>query len=255
MAETGLKILFVYDTDDSRCHLEEILRTSDIDEFRLECVPSHLIVQGDAINLAHDVCIVESVGFRATQLILTLKGVLSCPIIVLTWDSGEEVLNALRSGAADCLIRNHLTPAKVEESILAAIEQARRLDTLSRYERWYLSLMENSPDLIFTQDLDGRIESINPAVEAITGYSQDEIIGMNIRQLVAAEYQELVKSRYEQMLADHRPTSREVVIVAKNRQRIPVQMSSHLIYKHGAPVGIQGMMRAHHNVVSLRAAG
>jgi PAS domain S-box-containing protein len=255
MADASLKILLVYDNDDSRCHFEEILRTSDIDEFRLESVPSHLIVQGEAINLAHDVCIVESIGFRASQLILNLKAVLSCPIIVLTWDSGQEVLSALRSGAADCLIRNQLTPAKVEESIFAAIEQKRHLDTLSQYERWYLSLVENSPDLIFTLDLEGKFQSLNRAVETITGYTQDEVIGMNIRQLVAAEYQELVRSRFEQMLADHRPSSRELVLVAKNWQRIQVQMSSHLIYKHGSPVGVQGMMRVHHNVVSLRATG
>jgi PAS domain S-box-containing protein len=255
MADHSLKILLVYDSDDSRCHLEEILRTSDIDAFRLESVPSHLIVQGEPINLGQDVCIVESVGFRANQLILTLKVALNCPIIVLTWDSGQEVLGALRSGAADCLIRNQLTPARVEESIFAAIEEARHLDTLSRYERWYLSLVENSSDLIFTQDLDGKFESINRAVEAITGYTQDEVIGMNIRQLVAPEFQELVRRRYEQMLADHRPSSRELVIVAKNWQRIQVQMSSHLIYKHGSPVGVQGMMRVQHNVVSLRATG
>jgi PAS domain S-box-containing protein len=255
MADKGLKILLVYDNDESRSHIEETLRTSDIEQFRLESVPVHLIEKGAAKNLNHDVCILESIGLQATQLLLTLKAFLNCPIIVLTWDSGTEVLRALRAGAADCLIRNKLTPAQLEESIFAAIDQARHLDLLNQYERWYLSLVENTSDLIFTQDLEGTLTSINRAVESITGYTQDEVIGMNIGQLVAGEYQELVRRRHEQMLADHRTYERELVIVSKNWQRIPVQMSSHLIYKHGTPVGVQGIMRLHHNVVTLRAAG
>ena len=255
MADPSLKILLIFDNDESRCHIEEILRISDIDEFRLESVHVQLIAQGEAINLNHDVCIVESIGLLATQLLLTLKGVLSCPIIVLTWDSGTEVLNALHAGAADCLIRNKLGPAQLEESIFAAIDQARHIDLLDQYERWYLSLVENSSDLIFTQDLQGKFTSINRAVESITGYTQDEVIGMNIRQLVAPEYQELVKRRHDQMLADHRICDREVEIVSKTWQRITVKMSCHLIYKHGTPVGVQGTMRVQHNVVSLRATG
>ena len=255
MTVSRLKILLVFDNDDSRSHVEEILRTSDIDEFRLESVPVQLIAQGEAINLDHDVCILESVGFRATQLIQTLKAALSCPIIVMTWDSGTEVLSALRAGAADCLIRNKVSSAQLEEAICSAIEQSRHLDRLGQYERWYLSLVENSKDLIFTQDLHGTFTSINKALESITGYTQDELIGMNIRQLVAPEYQEVIKRRYEEMLADHRICARELVIVSKNWQRIQVQMSSHLIYKHGTPVGVQGLMRVEHKVVSLRVAG
>ena len=255
MADASLKILLVYDNDESRCHIEEILRTSDIDEFRLESVPVQLIAEGEAINLNHDVCIVESIGMQVTQLLLTLKAGLSCPIIVLTWDSGTEVLNALRAGAADCLIRNKLNSAQLEESIFAAIDRARHIDLLSQYECRYLSLVENSSDLIFTQDLQGTFTSINRAVESITGYTQDEVIGMNIRQLVAPEYQELVRRRQEQMLADHRICDRELVLVSKNWQRITVQMSSHLIYKHGTPVGVQGTMRAQAKFVSLRATG
>jgi PAS domain S-box-containing protein len=255
MAETGLNILIVYDNDESRCQLEEILHTSDIETFRLESVPAHLVMQETALNSNHDICIIESVGLCATQLIQALKVVLNCPIIVLTWDSGSEVLQALRAGATDCIIRNHLTPAALEQSIFSSIDQAQHRNALDQYERWYLGLVENSEDLIFTQDLNGTFNSINRMVERLTGYTQDEVIGMNIRQLVAPEYQELMRQRYQQMFADHRPCNRELVIVSKHWQRVQVQITSHLIYKHGSPVGIQGTMRVHHNVVSLRATG
>jgi hypothetical protein len=155
MLDQSLKVLLVYDSPDSRIQIEEVLNNSDIDEFRLECIPSELIIQGGSYNHVPDVCLVESIGQRATQLIMTLKTTLHCPIIVITWNSGDEVLNALHCGATDCLIRNQLTAPRLEEAIFAAVEQARTLANLGKYERWYLSLLENTSDLIFTQDLEG----------------------------------------------------------------------------------------------------
>ena len=254
MVEQSLKILLVYDDLETRNQIEETLRISDIEKFRLESVPSQVIIQGDSVLNYHDVCIVESVGQRASQLILTLKAVLDCPIVAVTWDSGSEVLNALHCGAYDCLIRNHLTPAKLEESICAVLDKARNLDQLGQYERWYLGLVENSSDLIFTQDLTGIFTSINRVVETLTGHQQDEVVGMHLRQIVAPEYAEVVWSSHLGMLEDRRPIRRELSILSKSRQRIPVQMSNHLVYKHGAPVGVQGVMRARLQVVSLRAA-
>ena len=254
MLDHSLRILLVYDSNDSRSYLEQILTSSDIEEFRLECVPAQRIIQGDSTQRTHDVCIVESIGERATQLILSLKATLNCPILVLTWNSGSEVLNALHCGASDCLIRNELTAAKLEEAIIAVVDQARTLETLSRYERWYLSLVENSSDLIFTQDLEGNFSSINPAVEKLTGYSQDEIVGMNFRQIVAPEYTDLVWKSILRMLEDRRPSNRELAIVSKNWRRIPVRMSTHLVYEFGNPIGLQGVMRAQGRRVLLRAA-
>jgi PAS domain S-box-containing protein len=254
MVEQSLKILVVYDDLETRNQIEETLRTSDIDEFRLESVSSQVIIQGDSVRNCHDVCIVESVGQRASQLIKSLKALLDCPIVAVTWDSGTEVLNALHCGASDCLIRNHLTPAKLEESICAVLDTARNLDELGKYERYYLGLVENSSDLIFTQELNGIFSSINRVIETLTGHRQDEVIGMHIRQLVAPEYVDVVWSSHLGILEDRRPIKHDLSLLSKSRQRIPVQMSRHLVYRHGAPVGLQGVMRARFQVVSLRAA-
>ena len=250
----SLRILLVYDSTDSKSHIEQILRASDIEEFRLSCIPAELIIQGDTQHQIPDVCLVESIGQRASQLILTLKATLKCPIIVLTWNSGDEVLNALHCGATDCLIRNQLTAARLEEAIFATVEQARTLATLGQYERWYLSLVENSSDLIFIQDLEGNFSSINRAAERLTGYTQDEIVGMNFRQIVAPEYADNVWKSTLRMLEDRRPSSRELVIVSKHWERIPVRMSTHLVYEFGKPIGLQGVMRAQGKTVLLRAA-
>ena len=255
MSEPSLKVLLVYDSPDSKNQVEQVLNSSDIDEFRLECVPSELIIQDGSHKLVPDVCLVESIGQRAAQLITTLKATLQCPIIVITWNSADEVLNALHCGATDCLIRNQLTAPRLKEALFAAVEQARTLANLGQYERWYLSLLENTSDLIFTQDLEGNFSSINRAVEELTGYTQDEILGMNFRQIVAPEYAELVWKSTVRMLEDRRPSSRDLAIISKTWRRIPVRMSSHLVYELGKPIGVQGIMRAQGRTVLLRAAG
>ena len=252
MRNQRLSVLLVYDNIDSKSVIEEILRTSDIEQFRLECIPSHLIITG-VRHTPHDVCLVESVGSQTTHLIQTLKATLNCPIIVLTWDSGSEVLNALHCGADDCLIRNKLTPAALEESICSVVDRARALDELAQYQRWYMGLVENSSDLIFTSDLNGNFTFINHAVEKLTGYLQSEVLGMHFQQIFAPEESELAWSWIAKMLEDRKPMVREVALLSKNWRRVNARMTTHLIYRHGAPIGFQGVIRTQGSMVSLRA--
>lgn len=252
MKSQSLNVLLVYDNIDSKNFIEEVLRTSDIEQFSLECIPAQLVLKG-VQHTRHDVCLVESLGSLATELILTLKATLNCPIIFVTWDSGTEVLNALHAGASDCLIRNKLTPATLEESICSVVDRARALDELGQYERWYLSLVENSSDLIFTCDLEGTFSFINHAFEKVTGYSQSDVMGMNFRQVFTPEEAELVWSWIAKMLEDRKPVIREVTLLSKNWRRVTVRMTTHLIYRHGAPIGFQGVIRAQGSTVSLRA--
>lgn len=48
-------------------------------------------------------------------------------------------------------------------------------------------IVESAADLICSLSVDGIILSVNPACHKISGYSKDELIGKNIRELVTAE--------------------------------------------------------------------
>jgi PAS domain S-box-containing protein len=56
---------------------------------------------------------------------------------------------------------------------------------LEHHEERLRTILETAPDGIITIDQTGIIESINPAAEAIFGYTHDEIIGKNVRVLMA----------------------------------------------------------------------
>lgn len=58
-------------------------------------------------------------------------------------------------------------------------------DALHESEDRYRDLVENSQDLICTHDLQGNMLSVNPATARISGYSVEELLGMNVFDILA----------------------------------------------------------------------
>ena len=70
-------------------------------------------------------------------------------------------------------------------AIRAWRRERRRATELSVEERRYRNLFENARDLLFTLTPDGRIESINQAIERITGRPRSEFLGKPFADLAA----------------------------------------------------------------------
>ena len=81
----------------------------------------------------------------------------------------ETVVEGLRAGADDYL--------EIPCDSTRLIAKVSRLLERSRLEASYRDLVEQATDVIFTQDLTGRLTSINLAGEKFLGRNQDEIIG------------------------------------------------------------------------------
>ncbi|MEC0232416.1 PAS domain S-box protein [Paenibacillus alba] len=62
----------------------------------------------------------------------------------------------------------------------------------------YRSLVKYNPDMIFMLDEAGKLVDANPAVEAISGYSKQELCGKSIQFLIVPEYLPLLKGMFEQ---------------------------------------------------------
>ena len=171
MVTQALKILLVYDKPESSSLIQDLLSATDLENVELECVSSQFLLQNVSSRQRCDVCLLDSNAGRSGPLTRAIRVAFNCPIIMLTNDSGVEILNALHCGVSDCLIRENLTPSLLEEAICSVVEQARTSATRDKYERWYLGLVENSADAIYTMDLEGYYTSINSAGEKLTGYT------------------------------------------------------------------------------------
>ncbi|HXH50010.1 MAG TPA: response regulator [Terriglobia bacterium] len=107
----------------------------------------------------------------------------------------------------------------------------------------YEELFENANDIIYTTDLEGNVTSINRATEELTGYNREDVLGVNVSSFVAKEYRDVVRQMLKQKLRDKAPTTYLMEIIARNGHRIPLEISSRLIYENGRPVGAQGIAR------------
>jgi len=123
-------------------------------------------------------------------------------------------------------------------------ERKRADEALRRSEERYRELFENANDLVWTHDLDGSITSMNVSGERVSGYSRDELLGTNIRDLVAPEHLERVREALDRKLRGEVAfTFYEVDLLAKDGRHVPLEISTRLIYRDGQPAGIQGMGR------------
>ncbi|MEO8382270.1 MAG: PAS domain S-box protein [Acidobacteriota bacterium] len=117
-------------------------------------------------------------------------------------------------------------------------------EELRRSEGRYRELFENANDIVYTHDLEGIVTTMNLAGETVSGYSREEIMGRHIRELIAPEHQGVAQEAMEKKLRGETPaTFYELDLRAKDGRRIPIELSTRMIYEGERPVGVQGVGR------------
>ncbi len=89
----------------------------------------------------------------------------------------------------------------VWEEITFAVRAARERKRLSESELLFRLLFERLADAVYITAFDGTILAANPAAAAQSGYSPEELVGMNIMRDLAAEEPELTYARVNDLLA------------------------------------------------------
>jgi len=107
----------------------------------------------------------------------------------------------------------------------------------------YRELFENCRDAIYVHDLTGRYTLVNKAAEELSGYSRREIIGKHYSNFVSPRYLKEAREKFCLKLDVPIETTYEAEVVRKDGTRIPVEVSSRMIYENGLAVGVQGTIR------------
>ncbi|HYU98526.1 MAG TPA: PAS domain S-box protein [Pyrinomonadaceae bacterium] len=124
-----------------------------------------------------------------------------------------------------------------------ALNRVRIEESLRKSEERYRELFENAKDAYYVHDLSGRYISVNHAAEKLAGRPRAEIIGRRFSDFVPPEHLEVVNNNLCRKLIDEGETKYEIEIVASDGRRVPVEVSSHLIYENGVAVSVQGTAR------------
>jgi diguanylate cyclase (GGDEF)-like protein/PAS domain S-box-containing protein len=170
-------------------------------------------------------------------------------VIVFSADQSiDSAIHALRRGAFE-FIRKHCDPEEMMQSVDRALrrrrmekEHALMTGRLEQSERLHRFLVEQSPDLIYTLDSQGRFIFVNRRVESLLGFTPQELIGQHYSVIVHEEDREQAHYAFNERRIGERATNNfEVRLKNKNHgvrhfdnRLITAILSSQGIY---APVG------------------
>jgi diguanylate cyclase (GGDEF)-like protein/PAS domain S-box-containing protein len=121
-------------------------------------------------------------------------------VVVSGETSIDDISRALRNGAYDYLKKPY-----VPEELLATVNNAvmkKRLEDanrvmearLNRSEKLHRCIVNNSPDIIYILDEEGRFSFLNSKIEHLLGYARTELLNMPITSIIDDE--DLEKARY-----------------------------------------------------------
>src|SRR6202049_2393927 len=102
----------------------------------------------------------------------------------------------------------------------------------------YRELTRCSSEFACSYDLDGNIIEINGVLERLSGYSRDEALGMNLRQLLDAESWELSREQVREQVGGGPPQNLNINVVTKDGQHVQVEITRRLLFEQGRPVAV-----------------
>jgi len=91
-------------------------------------------------------------------------------------------------------------------------------------------IFEYFPDIIHSVDGEGNIVFTNRKAESLLGYSREELLSMNIRQIYADEIMDKVEEGFSQLKQRGEKTIVESILKDRDGKRIPVEIRSYGIY-------------------------
>ena len=103
------------------------------------------------------------------------------PVIVLTGESDPETAAALiRAGAVDFIMKNALTPERLERAVRGAVRVARAEQELQQSQERLTATLSSIADAVITVDRDRRVVYMNEAAASLTGWAAAEALQLPV---------------------------------------------------------------------------
>ncbi len=123
-------------------------------------------------------------------------------------------------------------------------ERKRAEEAQRKSEQRYRDMFDNANDIVFTYDMSGQVTWMNKAAVRLSGYTYDDMMQMGSVDMVAPEHRDLAFRMRDEKLKGHpEPTTYELDIIAKNGERVSLELCTQLVFQHGEPVEVLGIGR------------
>jgi PAS domain S-box-containing protein len=116
---------------------------------------------------------------------------------------------------------------------------------LRKSEQRYRELFESAQDGIWVHDTEGKIITANKAIEELTGYSGDELIGRNVKEFLSGEQSHAIARQVRQRLLQGEKISQpyEQELIRKDGTKAYMQLVTNAVYSEGNIAGFQHIAR------------
>jgi len=190
-----LKILILEDSPDDCELMERELRKGKI-SFAATRVETEEDYIREIENSTPDILLVDYAlpsfdGLSALRISMEKRP--GVPFIFVSGVIEEETaIESLKAGATDYVFKHRLSRlVPVVKRALREVEERGELERAERAlrdsERRYRELVENINDVIFSQDAEGRITYISPALERMSKYKTEDLVGKSFIELIHPE--------------------------------------------------------------------
>ncbi len=123
--------------------------------------------------------------------------------------------------------------ARLERVEVDQAEQTPPGDILKQSEQFYRSVIEQAAECIALHDLEGRIEVVNPALCESLGYTEQELLGMNVSDIDSNVIAQDHPRRYWDSLPLEKTLSFESELRRKDGTIFPVEIRLRLVEMNG----------------------
>ncbi|WP_435921839.1 PAS domain S-box protein [Paenibacillus sp. DYY-L-2] len=111
---------------------------------------------------------------------------------------------------------------------------------LQESQQRYRSLFEYSPSSVYSMDLSGKYTSINSNLEALLGYTGEELLGMNFGEIIDPEDLPKTRQHFEQAKLGN-PQNYETTVIRKDESRLEIAVTNVPIIVDHQVVGVYGI--------------
>ena len=96
-------------------------------------------------------------------------------------------------------------------------------------------------EITFTLDLAGYFKCVNNEGRRLSGYSSEEVKRLHISEVVVPELADLVRQQFRRTIQQRVGVVYEIEIITRDRRRVLLETSIHLVMRDGRPIEIQGI--------------
>lgn len=174
---------------------------------------------------------------------VALRSSLNIPVIFITAHTEDALLEKAKMAEPLGFIVKPFRNSELKSSLEMALYKAKSERQLRESEERLKDFMDNSTDLIQIVDSSGRFEFVNHAWRKVLGYSEEEVGGLSVFQIIHPDDRSCFYELFERVLSGERVTNVEAIFKTKQGTPVLVEGNVNCRYQDGRPISTRGIFR------------